>query len=138
MFRRPPRAAALKKCVQTVKPSMVLGTNGSSVQEDGKDAVLDCDSIAKSMDVIGKKDKEARSCREPISTKVLDSGKAPDSSYMRRQTEEVQVNRQPVGFDARLAAAVASRALGQQEEMFGGSDSESDSSSSSSSESADF
>ena len=48
------------------------------------------------------------------------------------------MNRQPVGFDARLAAAVASRALGQQEETFGGSDSESESSSSSSSESADF
>ena len=46
------------------------------------------------------------------------------------------MNRQPVGFDARLAAAVASRALGQQEETFGGSDSDSDSSSSS--ESADF
>ena len=38
----------------------------------------------------------------------------------------------------RLAAAVASRALGQQEETFGGSDSDSESSSSSSSESADF
>ena len=76
------------------------------------------------MDGIGKTNKEPGSRR------------VPDGSYMRRQTEEVQVNRQPVGFDARLAAAVASRALGQHEETFGGSDS--DSESSSSSESADF
>ena len=138
LFRRPPRAAALRRGIEAVKPSIALGTKGSSTQANGKSAVHVCDTAGgssgnrKEMDGVGKSDKESDSGR------VGDISRAPDSSYMRRQTEEVQVNRQPVGFDARLAAAVASRALGQQEETFGGSDSDSDSSSSSSSESADF
>ena len=121
-----------------MKPSIALGTKGSSTQENGKFAAHDGDTAGgssgnrKEMDGVGKSDKESDSGR------VGDISRAPDSSYMRRQTEEVQVNRQPVGFDARLAAAVASRALGQQEETFGGSDSDSESSASSSSESADF
>ena len=129
LFRRPPRAAALKRGVQAARPSIALSSR-SPAQEDGK--AVNGESVGGSsrndadMDGIGKTNKES------------DSSRVPDGSYMRRQTEEVQVNRQPVGFDARLAAAVASRALGQQEETFGGSDSDSDSSSSSSSESADF
>jgi len=123
LFRRPPRAAALKRGVQAARPSR------NPAQE------VNCDSVGSSsrndakIDCIGKPNEE-----------LVGSRRVPDGSYMRRQTEEVQVNRQPVGFDATLAAAVASRALaGQQEETFGGgSDLESDSSSSSSSESADF
>ena len=135
LFRRPPRAAALKRGVQAARPSIAL-VNRSPAQEDGK--AVNCESVGGSsgndedLDGIGKTNKESESSRVPGSRRV------PDGSYMRRQTEEVQVNRQPVGFDARLAAAVASRALGQQEETFGGSDSDSESSSSSSSESADF
>ena len=115
-----------------MKPSTAQGANASNTQENGKVAVHDCDSVGGSSGNRKERDGVGMSNKEPEISRI------PDSSYMRRQTEEVQVNRQPVGFDARLAAAVASRALGQQEETFGGSDSDSESSSSSSSESADF
>jgi len=121
-----------------VKPSTAQGANASNTQENGKVAVHDCDSVGGSSGNRKERDGVGMSNKEPEISRIPDISKAPDSSYMRRQTEEVQVNRQPVGFDARLAAAVASRALGQQEETFGGSDSDSESSSSSSSESADF
>ena len=97
---------------------------------------VNCDSVGGSSGNAADRDVTEKTNGEPDSSRMPGNSRVPDGSYMRRQTEEVQVNRQPVGFDARLAAAVASRALGQQEETFGGSHSDSDSSSSS--ESADF
>jgi len=136
MFKRPPRAAALRRGIHVVKP---LEANGCSNQGDSKFSALDASSSGlnnmseEAMDASSRKGNKSPTHKSP------DRGRAPDSTYMRKQTEEVQVNRQPVGFDAGLAAAVASRALGGQEETFGGSDSEDESSSSSSSsEGADF
>jgi len=135
MFKRPPRAAALRRGVHVVKP---LEANGCSNHGDGKLSALDASSSG-----VNNKSDEAMDAsgrgHETPTLKSSDINRAPDSTYMRKQTEAVQVNRQPVGFDAGLAAAVASRALGGQEETFGGSDSEDESSSStSSSEGADF
>ena len=141
MFRRPPRAAALKRGAVSLKQSIAVEGN-NSMQEDVNAEGSGCGSVEDSdiqtKDMSGRSNIESHNCRLPDGSGSPEAIRPPDSSYMRRQTEEVQVNRQPVGFDARLAAAVASRALGQQEETFGGSDSESESSSSSSSESADF
>ena len=131
MFKRPPRAAALRRGVHVVKP---LEANGCSNQGD-----LDASSGGVNNKSDEAMDASGRKGNETPTLKSSDINRAPDSTYMRKQTEEVQVNRQPVGFDAGLAAAVASRALGGQEETFGGSDSEDESSSSSSSsEGADF
>ena len=131
MFKRPPRAAALRRGVHVVKPVEANGCSNQGALDASSGGVNNKSDEA--MDASGRKG------HETPTHKISDINKAPDSTYMRKQTEEVQVNRQPVGFDAGLAAAVASRALGGQEETFGGSDSEDESSSSSSSsEGADF
>ena len=136
MFKRPPRAAALRRGVHVVKP---VAANGCSIQGDGRLLSLDASSSGVNNKSDEAMDASGRRGIETPTHKSSDINRAPDSTYMRKQTEEVQVNWQPVGFDAGLAAAVASRALGGQEETFGGSDSEDESSSSSSSsEGADF
>ena len=136
MFKRPPRAAALRRGVHVVKP---VEAHGCSNQGDGKFSALDASSSGANNKSNEEMDASGRKGNETPTHKISEINRAPDSTYMRKQTKEVQVNRQPVGFDAGLAAAVASRALGGQEETFGGSDSEDESSSSSSSsEGADF
>ena len=133
MFKRPPRAAALRRGVHVVKPVEANScSNQGALGLDASPGGVNNKSD-EAMDASGRKGNETPTL------KISDINGAPDSTYMRKQTEEVQVNRQPVGFDAGLAAAVASRAQGGLEETFGGSDSEDESSSSSSSsEGADF
>jgi len=136
MFKRPPRAAALRRGVHVVKP---VEANDCSYRGDRRLLPLDASSSGVNNKSDEAMDASGRKGNETPTLKSSDINRAPDSTYMRKQTEAVQVNRQPVGFDAGLAAAVASRALGGQEETFGGSDSEDESSSStSSSEGADF